>query len=239
MTLPEALRQRTVLTFDVYGTLIDWESGLNQALQSVFADHGRHLGEPEALELFALHEARVGAGDYLPYRDVLAETLRRMAAELGFTPTDAQVRGFAGSVREWPAFADSREALERLHQHYRLGVITNCDDEHFAATHRQLGIEFDYVVTAELARSYKPSLNNFRLALGSIGQPQDHVLHVSESLYHDHVPAKKLGLATVWIQRRAGKPGHGATPLASAQPDAEFADMKSFADAMLGIDASA
>lgn len=232
----ETLRQRSVLTFDVYGTLIDWETGLNQALQAVFSVHSLHLGEDEALELFAVHEAKVGAGDYLPYRDVLAETLRRMATQLEFSPTESQVRGFADSVRDWPAFSDSREALQRLRSRYRLAVITNCDDEHFSASNKQLNIDFDYIVTAELARSYKPSLNNFRLALGSIGEPQRNILHVAESLYHDHVPAKKLGLATAWIHRRHGKPGSGATPSATATPDVEFPDMKSFADAMLGED---
>lgn len=231
----EGLRARTtVLTFDVYGTLIDWETGLYQSLQSVFAAHGLSRSESEALQLFARHEAKVGAGDYLPYRDVLAETLKRIAQELGFAPSDDELRTFVDSVRDWPAFDDSHAALARLQQHYKLAVITNCDDDHFAMSNRHLRIDFDYIVTAELARSYKPSLNNFRLALGSIGVGRGEVLHVAESLFHDHVPAKKLGLTTVWINRRHGKSGGGATPQAVARPDAEFPDMRSFADALLG-----
>ncbi|WMD22142.1 haloacid dehalogenase type II [Achromobacter seleniivolatilans] len=226
--------QPKVLTFDVYGTLIDWETGLNDALQQVFRAHGVERTESEALQLFAHHEAQVGAGDYLPYRDVLAETLVRIGRDLNFKPVDAELRAFVESVRDWPAFEDSHDALLRLQKHFKLAVITNCDDEHFAMSNRQLRVEFDYIVTAELARSYKPSLNNFRLALGSIGVSRNKVLHVAESLFHDHVPAKKLGLATVWINRRHNKVGQGATPSAVAAPDAEYPSMSAFADAILG-----
>ncbi|ALM86958.1 haloacid dehalogenase [Bordetella sp. N] len=225
-----------VLTFDVYGTLIDWETGLNHALQKVFQAHGVQRSESEALQLFAQHEAQVGAGDYLPYRDVLVETLKRVAHDLGFEPDDGELQALADSVGDWPAFEDSRAALLRLQRHFKLAVITNCDDEHFALSNRHLRIDFDYIITAEQARSYKPSLNNFRLALGTIGVRREEVLHVSESLFHDHVPARQLGLACVWIHRRQGRPGPGATPAAVAQPDFTYPDMRSFADAALGPD---
>lgn len=222
-----------VLTFDVYGTLIDWESGLNHALQGIFQAHGVRLAESEALQRFARHEAQVGAGDYLPYRDVLVETLRRVGRDLGFEPDEDALWMLAESVGDWPAFEDSRDALLRLQRHFKLAVITNCDDEHFALSNRQLRIDFDYIITAEQARSYKPSLNNFRLALGSIGVRREEVLHVGESLFHDHVPARQLGLASVWIHRRQGKAGLGATPSAVAQPDFTYPDMRTFADAVL------
>jgi 2-haloacid dehalogenase len=141
------------------------------------------------------------------------------------------VAAFAESVRDWPAFPDSGPALRRLHQRFRLGVITNCDADLFAASAERLGTVFDWVVTAEQVRSYKPSVHNFELAFERIGVPVDRILHVAQSLFHDHVPAKQLGLTTVWIDRRHDRPGSGATPPASAIPDAVFPDMASFAAA--------
>ncbi|MCG2574783.1 haloacid dehalogenase type II [Acinetobacter sp. ME22] len=222
-----------VLTFDMYGTLIDWESGLSTALQQVFHIYGINKTESEALQLYAYHEADVSSGDYLPYREVLSKTLEQIGLALGFTPREEDLTEFANSISDWPAFKDSQAALLRLKEHFKLAVITNCDDEHFAISNRKLGIEFDYIITAELARSYKPSLNNFLLALGSIGVPNKNILHIAESLFHDHVPAKKLGLSSVWINRRHGKPGKGATLSATATPDAEYTSMKDFTDAIL------
>lgn len=222
-----------VLTFDVYGTLIDWETGLNTALQTIFLNHGIHKTESEALQLYAYHEAIVSAGDYLPYREVLTQTLKHIGDALGFKPKESELTDFSNSIGDWPAFPDSQAALQELQKHFKLAVITNCDDEHFAISSRKLGIEFDYIITAELARSYKPSLNNFLLALGSIGVPNQSILHIAESLFHDHVPAKALGLSTVWINRRHGKEGKGATLSATALPDVEYSSMKAFAESML------
>ncbi|MNT49102.1 flavin mononucleotide phosphatase [compost metagenome] len=112
-------------------------------------------------------------------------------------------------------------------------MITNGDDESFALSKKRLDVEFDYAITAQQARSYKPSLNNFHVALGRIQVPRSQILHVAQSLFHDHVPAQALGLQTVWIDRRKGKPGFGAVPKANAVPDAEFDDMQSFANAIL------
>lgn len=222
-----------VLTFDVYGTLIDWETGLNTALQNIFHIHGIDKTESEALQLYAYHEANVSAGDYLPYREVLTQTLKQIGEALGFIPQESELIDFANSIADWPVFPDSQVALQELQKYFKLAVITNCDDEHFAISSRKLGIEFDYIITAELARSYKPSLNNFLLALGSIGVPNKNILHIAESLFHDHVPAKALGLSTVWINRRYGKEGKGATLSATALPDAEYPSMKVFVEAML------
>jgi 2-haloacid dehalogenase len=141
------------------------------------------------------------------------------------------VATFSGSVVDWPAFPDSAAALDRLHRRFRLGVITNCDDDLFAASARRLGMDFDWVVTAEQARSYKPNEANFQLAIERSGLPRERIVHVAQSLYHDHVPAKRLGFRTVWINRRHDRPGSGATPPATATPDATFPDMASFAAA--------
>ena len=221
------------LTFDCYGTLIDWEVGLIAAFEPILAAHGIREDAQAILERYARHEAAIEAGPYLTYRDVLAGGLRGVAVELGFEPTSAEVDAFSGSVVDWPPFPDSAAALERLHARYRLGVITNCDDDFFAASSRRLGLDFDWVVTAQQARSYKPDPANFHLAFERIGPPRDRILHVAQSLFHDHAPAKRLGLTTVWIDRRHDRPGFGATPPAEAQPDATYPDMATFAEAAL------
>jgi len=219
------------LTFDCYGTLIDWETGLAAAFEPILAAHGIAIDADPVLERYARHEAEAEAGPHLTYREVLAAGLRGVAVELGFSPMSSEVATFAGSVVDWPAFPDSPAALQRLHRRFRLGVITNCDDDLFDASARRLGVDFDWVVTAQQARSYKPSEANFMLAFERLGLPRERIVHVAQSLFHDHVPAKRLGLRSVWINRRGDRVGSGATPPAEASPDATFPDMASFAAA--------
>jgi 2-haloacid dehalogenase len=223
-----------VLTFDCYGTLIDWERGILAALAPVLAAHGAQAPDETLLESYAEHEAELEAGPYLSYREVLGQALAGVAEDLGFEPSNAEVDAFAASVGDWPAFPDSPEALARLQERYRLAVITNCDDDLFAASNRRLGVTFDWVVTAEQARSYKPDANNFEVAFATIAAPRERILHVAQSLFHDHVTAKRLGLATVWIDRRRGRAGSGATPPAEARPDLELPDLASLADVAVG-----
>ena len=219
------------LTFDCYGTLIDWEAGLLDAFRPVLAAHDVAVDNEDLLERYAAEEARLEAGPYLRYRDLLAAGLRGVGASLGFTPSDEEAARFGGSVVDWPAFGDSAAALERLHQRFRLGVLTNCDDDLFAASQARLGTDLDWVVTAQQVGSYKPSPANFealfaRLAADGVAPARS--LHVAQSLYHDHAPAKRLGMTTVWIDRRHDRPGAGATPLADADPDATFTSMAAF-----------
>jgi 2-haloacid dehalogenase len=215
-----------VLTFDCYGTLIDWETGLGRGLEALLGGDRESL-----LASYARHEAAAEAGPYLRYREVVAQGLRGVAAEVGAEPTEEQVAAFADGVGDWPAFPDSAEALARLKQRFRLGVITNCDDDLFARSARRLGVAFDWVVTAEQVGAYKPDERGFHEAFERIGLPRERILHVAQSLFHDHVTAKRLGLSTVWIDRRRGREGGGATPAAEATPDAVFGDMASFAAA--------
>ena len=228
-----------VLTFDCYGTLIDWEAGIAAGLRAVLEPRGVLVGDEELLERYARHEAAVEAGPYAPYREVLACSLRDVCAELGVEPTVAEEAAFGGSVGDWPAFPDSPGALARLAERYRLAVITNCDDDLFAASNRRLGVTFDWVITAQQVGSYKPSERNFEVAFERIGVPRERILHVAQSLFHDHVPAKRLGLATAWIDRRHDRPGSGATPPASATPDVVAPDMATFADLATGPDSPA
>jgi 2-haloacid dehalogenase len=222
-----------VLTFDCYGTLIDWETGLTTALRAVLAPRGVDPADDELLEAYARHEAAEEHGRYRPYRQVLQRSLRGVCGEWRVAPSDDEAEAFAESLADWPAFPDTADALARLAARFRLGVITNCDDDLFARSNEQLGITFDWVVTAEQVRSYKPSTRNFEVALERIGVARDRIVHVAQSLFHDHVPARQLGLSTVWIHRRAGRDGSGATPPASAIPDLTYPDMKTFADAAL------
>jgi 2-haloacid dehalogenase len=224
------------VTFDCYGTLIDWEQGILNALQPVLAPQGIDAGPNELLELYAKHEAALEAGEYLPYRDVLAGSLRRLCGDLGFGPAVGDAEAFALALGNWPAFDDTAAALRLLGDRFRLGVITNCDRNLFALSNRRLGVTFDWIVTAEDARSYKPSLIPFELAFAVIEVPRDRILHVAQSLFHDHVPAKQLGLTTVWVDRRRDRPGFGATPEASATPDLTVPDMRTLAKvALAGI----
>ena len=219
------------LTFDCYGTLIDWETGLANAFRPVLAAHGVEAGDEDVIARYARHEADAEAWPYRSYRDVVAAGLRGVAAELGFEPGEEEVAAFSAAVADWPAFSDSAAALARLAQRYRLGVITNCDDDLFAASNRKLGVAFDWIVTAQQVGAYKPDERVFHAAFERLGLPRERILHVAQSLFHDHVTAKRLGLTTVWINRRAGREGPGATPVADAAPDATFPDMASFASA--------
>jgi 2-haloacid dehalogenase len=228
--MPVDFTRFDVLTFDCYGTLIDWEAGLAAALRDALPDLAGVTDE-ELLEEYAIHEAAAERGPYRTYRQVLADCLRGVARAHALSVADDVAAKFSESVRDWPAFPDSAGALGRLRSRFRLGVITNCDTDLFLASSERLGVVFDWVVTAEMAGGYKPSLRNFELAFEMIGMPPGRILHVAQSLYHDHVPAKQLGMTTVWIDRRQARPGFGATPPAEARPDATFPDLASFADA--------
>jgi 2-haloacid dehalogenase len=216
-----------VLTFDCYGTLIDWEAGIAAAARMQLGDAVAGVSDEQIVSAFAEveHEAEV---PYKSYREVLALSLRGIGERLDVPVSDAQARGFGSSVGQWPAFPDSAAALGRLQERFRLAVITNCDDDLFAQSERRLGVQFDEVITAQQAGSYKPDHANFELAFERIDEPRERILHVAQSLFHDHVPAKALGMTSVWIDRRQGR-GGGASRDVEAHPDATFPSMQAFA----------
>jgi 2-haloacid dehalogenase len=221
-----------VMTFDCYGTLIDWETGIWEALQPVLAGHGIEMGAERALELYGELESEAERGpyhEYHEYRAVLRLVLDGIGSRLGFAPSASELEHFSDSVKDWPAFPDSARALRVLKGKYRLAILSNIDDDLFAASALRLETQFDFVVTAQQARSYKPSLNNFHLAIERIALPSSQILHVAQSLYHDIAPAKSLGLSTVWVNRRHGRQGFGATPPAQAHPDLEVPDLQTLA----------
>ena len=218
------------LTFDCYGTLVDWERGILDGIRAAVGDR-LAVPDEELLEAYSRHETALEAGEYLPYREVVAAALRGICADRGVEVGDAEAAAFGDSVGDWPPFPDSAAALAGLAERFRLGVITNCDDDLFARSRARLGAHFSWIVTAQQARGYKPRIENFELAFERIDVPRERIIHVAQSLFHDHIPAKQLGMTTIWIDRRGDRRGSGATPPASASPDMTFADMQSFAAA--------
>jgi len=232
------LRDFSALTFDCYGTLIDWETGILTALRPWAAAHGVEVDDGALLAAFGRAESRREAADpTAPYPRILAGVLEDLAEEVGATATPEEAAAFGDSVKDWPVFPDSPEALAYLKRHYKLVIVSNVDRASFRHSNARLGVTFDAVVTADEAGAYKPALNHFRLALArlaELGVPEDRVLHVAQSLYHDHVPAQQLGLRTMWVNRRAahGQDG-GATPAAPVPvtPDGEVPTLAALVDA--------
>jgi 2-haloacid dehalogenase len=220
-----------ILTFDCYGTLIDWESGIVGAMRPILAAHGKQLDDAEILRLYAELESKAERGEYRRYRSILADVVAGFGDRLGFTPTDAERASLAESIARWQPFPDTVAALQRLYSRFALAVISNIDDDLFAHTAPLLEVPLFDVITAQQAGSYKPSRNNFELALRRLAIPKEKILHVARSLYHDHAPAKAMGFTTVWVNRRKGQPD-GAPP-ASARFDLEVPDLAALAELAL------
>jgi 2-haloacid dehalogenase len=220
----------TTITFDCYGTLIDWEAGILPALRSILAAHGQNLPDAAILELYGEFEAQAEIGPYQSYRNVLESVVGQFGEHCGFHPSAAELRCLHESVPSWPPFPDTISGLQRLHRKFRLAVISNIDDDLFLETRKHLGIEFAAVITAQEAQSYKPSLNNFRLALQKLGIEPSRLLHAGQSVYHDVIPAQSLGIRTVWVNRRSARPGVGAVRAAQGQADIEVPDLATLAE---------
>jgi 2-haloacid dehalogenase len=221
------LSRFSVITFDCYGTLIDWETGIlsafRQALNLKSDEEGR------ALDLYSRLEPEIQASGYKRYRDVLREVMVRMSREFDRPLALGQEDTLAQSLKNWLPFPDTVAALRRLKTRYKLGIISNIDDDLFAQTAQHLQVPFDLVVTAQQVGAYKPSPKNFETAerVGKLDRAT--WLHAAESLYHDVAPTRQLGIANVWVNRRQGK-ANAATRTASVQPDLEVPDLKTLAD---------
>ena len=223
-----------MLTFDCYGTLIDWETGIFTALKPVLAAHGKSIPDNRLLEFYGEFESQAETGKYRPYREVLQSVVRAFGKRLAFTPTVEEVNSLSNSVTKWQPWPDTVRALTKLSTRHRLAIISNIDDDLFSATRQYLPVEFHSVTTAEQAACYKPGLDIFRMALSCGGVSPDHILHVGQSIYHDVLPAQSLGLATAWINRPSPRPGIGAVKMAHVKPDLEVPDMESLAALAVG-----
>ncbi len=220
----------TTISFDCYGTLVDWESGILPVLRTVLARHERTLADAAILELYGEFEAEAESGPYRSYREVLQSVVRAFGDRLNFEATPAEIRSLHESVAWWPPFPDTVAALHRLKKRFKLAVISNIDDDLFAATRKHLDVEFDAVITAQQAGSYKPAIPNFELALRTLALPPERLLHAAQSIYHDIVPAWSLGIATVWVNRMSARPGVGAVRAAMGHPDLEVPDLARLAE---------
>jgi len=218
-----------ILTFDCYGTLINWEAGILPALHRILSAHGKKLDDALLLKLYGDFEMLSEQGDFHSYRVVLESVVRRFGANLGFTPTAEEAASLPNSLPTWQPWPDTVAALRRLKTKFRLAILSNVDDDLFAATRPLLGVDFDEVITAQQARAYKPSLKLFELALSRIHAPAHRVLHVGQSIFHDVVPAQSLGLATVWVNRPSARPGVGAVKSADAKPDLTVSTLEELA----------
>ena len=220
----------THLTFDCYGTLIDWETGILRALRSALDPHGVKAAPERLLQLYVVNEVRLEAQDWRPYRLVLGETVSFIGQELGVILSPADRDRFVESLPAWPPFPDTVAALRRLGKRFRLVILSNIDDALFAQTARQLGVSFHDVITAEQVRSYKPGEAHFQEALRRLKVPAGNILHVAQSLYHDHVPARRLGFRTAWIERPSLLRATGLAPSATVETDLKFSSLADLAD---------
>jgi 2-haloacid dehalogenase len=226
------------LSFDCYGTLIDWEAGLARVLVPWARMRGLDLSDEELLTAYSPIEAAVEAEHPTDlYPQVLDRSMRMLGRTLGTDVSDEDAGRLAASVPDWPAFPDSPDALRALRSRYQLIILSNVDRASFAGSNRRLGVEFTSIVTAQDVGSYKPSPRNFAALTAEarrLGIGDGRLLHVAQSLFHDHVPAQASGLPTVWINRRHARPGWGATPHPgiTVTPDWTFGSMQEFAHAV-------
>lgn len=217
------------LTFDCYGTIVDWETGIVSALHRLLEGAPDLPDGERLLEMYGDFESAAQRGPFRRYRSVLEDVARAFGEALGVGVDDRAARVFAESVGEWPPFADSVEALHALETRYRLVVVSNVDDDLFARTRERLGVDFAQVVTAEQVGSYKPARAHFDEALRRLDLPREAVVHVAQSFFHDIAPAGDLGFRCCWVDRRGGRAGGGATPPAQAEPDLTVPDLATLA----------
>jgi 2-haloacid dehalogenase len=215
-----------VLTFDCYGTLVDWESGMVEALKPLVAKAGHGLSRDHILGAHARHESSQQLTTPTKrYSALLAVVYKRLAEEWGVAAEWDECLAYGRSIRDWPPFPDSAEALRYLKQHYMLVILSNVDNESFAHSNKKLAVEFDAIFTAEDIGSYKPSPRNFDYMLDKLaarGIEKEQILHTAESLFHDHAPANDFGVATCWIHRRHAEGGFGATVNPGKIPHTDF-----------------
>jgi len=218
------------LTFDCYGTLVDWATGITDTLGPILRAHDVKIEDNRLFTLYGQYEKEAESGAYVPYREVLRRVVRRFGDHFGFTPTNAEIECFADSVGTWPPFPDADDALQVLSGAFRLAVISNVDDDLFRDTARHFDIAFDDVVTAEQVGAYKPDLSPFETAFTRLGVAPNRLLHVAQSVYHDVNPAGRMGISCVWVQRY-GERFDPPTP--ETKPALTVSDLSSLATQIL------
>ena len=223
------LERFRALTFDCYGTLIDWEGGILSALRPLLQDHGIECTDEELLTLYAAAEFTAESGAYRSYREVQRIVLRAIADRLGFTLKPEELDRLSESIKDWRPFADTVDALRILKRRYILGIVSNIDDDLLAGTQQHFTVEFDLVITAQQVRSYKPSHGHFVSAKERIGERR--WLHAARSYFHDVVPSRALGVPVVWVNRGSEE------PLGEERPDAEVESLAALVEWLANKDA--
>ncbi len=226
------LKRFKALTFDCYGTLIDWETGISVVVQPWLSEMKSPVPVDLVVTAFGLMQARYQQiRPTLLYPEVLRRSWRDIEGTFGWNEDRSHAEAFAASVVRWPPFNDTVDGLEYLSRHYKLAILSNIDNASLAGTLKLLKVPFDLTVTAEDVCSYKPELSHFERAielLAKMGVAKDHVLHVAQSKHHDINPGRQIGLTTVWVNRRHGKKGSGATLATEAEPDLTVASLAEF-----------
>ena len=210
-----------IVSFDCYGTLVDWESGIFKSISEVLKNHGRSMERSEILKLYSKFEPEIEKV-YRSYREVLRLVMERFGEYLGIELSETEKNVLVDSIGYWPIFPDTPSTLKKLKDEHGIAVISNVDDDIFNLTQNAIGVEFDYVITAQKVRAYKPSLKVFEFARKAFKISKDEWIHVGQSMYHDIIPAKKFGLKTILVKRR----GFGATPEVHENADYEVDDLK-------------
>jgi len=222
------INEITHLTFDCYGTLIDWESGILEAIQPLLTRSGLAASPSTVLRSYVEHEARLENQAWTPYRDILRGVMLGVAGDLNLSLTAGEQNTLVDSLPSWLPFPDTVAALQKLSPRFQLVILSNTDDSLFRETEKQLKVRFAEVITAEQVRSYKPGHAHFTEALRRLNVLPNQILHVAQSLYHDHVPARQIGFRTAWINRRSQLAVTGLAPAAIAQTDLTFPDLANF-----------
>ncbi len=216
------------VSFDCYGTLIDWESGILGYIRPLLRAKGCDASDSQVLNLYSELEPRQQSGEYRSYREVLSGLMHELARELNCDLSGAEAEGLADSIADWKPFPDTVEGLRKLKSRYQLAILSNIDEDLFAFSADHLRVPFDLVITASQVLSYKPSRRNFEALVAQTGGSRDKLVHAAESLYHDVVPAREMGIATVWVNRRQGKAA-AASRLADGKADLEVTNLEELA----------
>ncbi|HTA25368.1 MAG TPA: HAD-IA family hydrolase [Terriglobales bacterium] len=220
------LSRFAVLSFDCYGTMIDWEAGIFSALRPILSAHNKRINDVTLLKMYSELELEAEQKKYVSYREVLQLVVGGFGEKLGFDPSEAEMRSLPESLAAWQPFPDTVAALRELKTRYQLAVISNIDDDLFADTAPKLGVKFNQVITAQQALCYKPCKRIFQIAQDKLGVAPGKWLHVGQSIYHDVIPAQAMGIAAVWVNRPSPREGAGATKAAAGKPDLEVASLK-------------
>lgn len=232
------LSRFSVLSFDCYGTMIDWEAGIFSALRPILTAHNKRVNDVTLLKMYSELELEAEQQKYASYREVLQSVVRGFGDRLEFDPAEAEIRSLPESLATWQPFSDTVEALRELKTRYQLAVISNIDDDLFAMTAPKLGVKFNQVVTAQQALCYKPCKRIFQLARERLGVAPEQWLHVGQSIYHDVIPAQAMGIAAVWVNRPSPREGAGATKAAAGKPDLEVSSLKALVELVSSLGGS-